>query len=186
MQCAWLLVNPEDRVNIIGMITDVQGAAAALGLQVEVLYASTSNELETALAGVVQKQAGALMIVPGGLFLDRSVQIATLALRDGVPAIYANRAFRSWRADRRMTTGSITKQRTDALLAAAQERAWPAVRRRALRPETRWSAVGQDDGRQFAQMLRPNTSTQGARLLPRPAPAAGPQSELTPYNLQRT
>ena len=88
-----LLVIPEDRMNVIGMITDVQGASAALGLQVEVLYASTSNELETALAGVVQKQAGALMIVPGGLFLDRRVQIATLALRDGVPAIYANRAF---------------------------------------------------------------------------------------------
>jgi putative tryptophan/tyrosine transport system substrate-binding protein len=88
-----LLVNPEDRMNTIGMITDVQGATAALGLQVEILYASTSNELETALASVVQKQAGALMIVPGGFFLDRSVQIATLALRDGVPAIYANRAF---------------------------------------------------------------------------------------------
>jgi putative tryptophan/tyrosine transport system substrate-binding protein len=88
-----LLVNPEDRMNNIGMITDVQGASAALGLQVEVLYASTSNELETALASVVQKQAGALMIVPGAFFLDRSVQIATLALRDDVPAIYANRAF---------------------------------------------------------------------------------------------
>jgi ABC-type uncharacterized transport system substrate-binding protein len=88
-----LLVNPEDRMNTIGMITDVQGATAALGLQVEILYASTSNELETALASVVQKQAGALMIVPGGFFLDRSVQIGTLALRDGVPAIYPNRAF---------------------------------------------------------------------------------------------
>jgi putative ABC transport system substrate-binding protein len=88
-----VLVNPEDRINVVGMITDVQAAAATLGLQVEVLYASTSNELETALASVVQKQAGALMIVPGGLFIDRRVQIATLALRDGVPAIYANRAF---------------------------------------------------------------------------------------------
>jgi hypothetical protein len=46
---------------------------------------------------------------------------------------------------------------------------------------TRWSTA-------LAQILRPNISTQGARLLPRPARqrAAGPQSELTPYNLQRT
>jgi hypothetical protein len=36
-----VLVNPEDRMNVVDMITDVQGAATALGLQVEVLYAST-------------------------------------------------------------------------------------------------------------------------------------------------
>jgi hypothetical protein len=33
------------------------------------------------------------MITPGALFLDRRAQIAVLALRDGVAAIYANRAF---------------------------------------------------------------------------------------------
>jgi ABC-type uncharacterized transport system substrate-binding protein len=41
----------------------------------------------------VQKQAGALIITPGALFLHRRVQIATLAVRDSVPAIYVNRAF---------------------------------------------------------------------------------------------
>jgi len=88
-----LLVNPQDRMNVVDMIMDVQGAATALGLQVEVLYASTSSELDMALAGVVQKQAAALMITPTSLFLDQRTQIATLALRDGVPAIFANRAF---------------------------------------------------------------------------------------------
>ena len=39
------------------------------------------------------RSAGALLIAPESLFLDRRVQIATLALRHGVPAIYANRAF---------------------------------------------------------------------------------------------
>src|SRR6516165_425136 len=39
------------------------------------------------------RSAGALLITPESLFLDRRVQIATLALRHGVPAIYANRAF---------------------------------------------------------------------------------------------
>jgi putative ABC transport system substrate-binding protein len=88
-----VLVNPEDWMNVVDMIPVVQGAASALGLQLEVLHASTSSELETALAGVVQKQAVALMIIPGALFLDRRAQIATLALGVGVPAIYANRAF---------------------------------------------------------------------------------------------
>src|SRR6516162_6131360 len=88
-----VLINPEARMNTVDMVTDVQAAAAAVGLQVEVLSASTSSELATALASVVQKQAGALMITPDPLFLDRRAQIAILALYHEVPAIYVNRAF---------------------------------------------------------------------------------------------
>jgi putative ABC transport system substrate-binding protein len=88
-----LLAVLEARMDAIGMITDVQAAAAAIGLQVEVLYVSISGELETALTDVAAKQAGALMMAPQALFLDRRAQIATLALRHGVPAIHANRAF---------------------------------------------------------------------------------------------
>ena len=91
--CLAVLINPEARMNTVDMVTDVQAAAAAVGLQVEVLSASTSSELETALASVVQKQAGALMITPDPLFLDRRAQIAILALYHEVPAIYVNRAF---------------------------------------------------------------------------------------------
>jgi putative ABC transport system substrate-binding protein len=67
--------------------------AAALGLQIDILYASTGGDIEAALAAVVQKQASALIIMPGNLFIQRRVQIATLAVRDGVPAIYVNRVF---------------------------------------------------------------------------------------------
>ena len=88
-----VLINPEVRMNTVDMVTDVQAAAAAVGLQVEVLSASTSSELETALASVVQKHAGVLMITPDPLFLDRRAQIAILALYHEVPAIYVNRAF---------------------------------------------------------------------------------------------
>jgi len=42
---------------------------------------------------VVQKQASALIITPGNLFIQRRVQIAVLAVRDSVPAIYVNRVF---------------------------------------------------------------------------------------------
>ena len=88
-----VLVNPDRRTNVAGMVRDAQAAAATIGVQVEVLYAGNNGELEAVLAGVVQKQAGALLITPESLFLDRRVQIATLALRHGVPAIFANRAF---------------------------------------------------------------------------------------------
>jgi len=88
-----VLADPKDPMNVVAMITDMQRGAAALGLQLEVLYASTSSELETSIVDVTQKQAAALMITPSALFLDQRAQIATLASRDGVPAIYANRNF---------------------------------------------------------------------------------------------
>ena len=88
-----LLVYRDDAGSSMDMITGAQEAAAALGLQIDIVYASTSGEIETALAGIVQKQAGALIIAPGNLFIQRRVQIATLAVRDGVPAIYVNRVF---------------------------------------------------------------------------------------------
>jgi putative ABC transport system substrate-binding protein len=83
----------DDPANVMEMSTGAQEAAAALGLQLDILYASTGGDIETALAAVVQKQAGAPIITPGNLFIQRRVQIATLAVRDGVPAIYVNRIF---------------------------------------------------------------------------------------------
>ena len=64
-----------------------------MGCKSDILYVSTGGDIETALAGVVQKQAGGLIITPGNLFIQRRVQIATLAVRDSVPAIYVNRVF---------------------------------------------------------------------------------------------
>jgi putative tryptophan/tyrosine transport system substrate-binding protein len=53
-----LLVNPRVRANTAGMATDIQGAAATIGLQVEVLYAEIVSELETALASAAQRRVG--------------------------------------------------------------------------------------------------------------------------------
>src|SRR5262249_56638700 len=87
-----LLVNPRVRANTAGMATDIQGAAATIGLQVEVLYAETVSELETALASAAQRRAGALMIAPDALFLDRRARIRPLALAHPSPAIPATPA----------------------------------------------------------------------------------------------
>jgi putative ABC transport system substrate-binding protein len=88
-----VLADPRDPINVVDMITDVQRGAAALGLQVEVLYARTSNEIEASLASVVQKQAAGLIVTPTVLFLDQRAQIATLALHRGLPAMHPNRRF---------------------------------------------------------------------------------------------
>jgi putative tryptophan/tyrosine transport system substrate-binding protein len=71
---------------------DVQAAAAsATGRQVEVLTASTSREIDTAFATVVQKRIDALLHSPDPFFTTRRAQIIVLASRHAVPVIYANR-----------------------------------------------------------------------------------------------
>ena len=60
-------------------------AARALGLQIVVLKASTSREIEAAFANLVRDRADALFVAPGGFFFSRRVQLATLAAHQGCP-----------------------------------------------------------------------------------------------------
>ena len=79
---------------------DAQAAAAAIGRQIEVLTASTNREIDAAFASLAQKRADALLVGPDPFFNNRRVQLATLAARHAVPAIYAvARVCRSRRAD---------------------------------------------------------------------------------------
>jgi putative ABC transport system substrate-binding protein len=71
----------------------VQAAASTIGRQIEVFYASTNRDIDTAFTNLVQKRAEALLICIDPLFLESRAQLAALALRHAVPAIYANRAF---------------------------------------------------------------------------------------------
>jgi putative tryptophan/tyrosine transport system substrate-binding protein len=88
-----LLVNSDSPLTADSMIKDVQAAASTIGRQTEVLYASTKRDIDAAFASLVQKRLGALLITPDPLLFENRAQIATLALRDAVPAIYAIRAF---------------------------------------------------------------------------------------------
>jgi len=71
----------------------MQAAARNLGLQLHVLHASTERDLDTAFASLAQLQAGGLVIGGDAFFVSRSEQLAALALRHAVPAIYQFRAF---------------------------------------------------------------------------------------------
>jgi putative ABC transport system substrate-binding protein len=75
------------------MIKEVQTAALAFGGQIEVLTASTNREIDTAFASLVKKRIEALMVNPSNLFLNRRVQITSLATRHAVPAIYPRREY---------------------------------------------------------------------------------------------
>jgi putative tryptophan/tyrosine transport system substrate-binding protein len=86
-----LLVNPSDAAQTD--IKKAQEAARALGLQLNILRASSERELDTAFATVVQLRAGALVINADAFFNSRSKQLAQLALSHAAPTVYQYREF---------------------------------------------------------------------------------------------
>ena len=66
-------------------------AARTLGLQIHVLNASTSREIEAAFAVLARDRADAVFVAADVFFTSRRVQFATLATRYGIPAAYGNR-----------------------------------------------------------------------------------------------
>jgi putative ABC transport system substrate-binding protein len=74
-------------------IADLQAAARALGLQLAVVNARTDSDLEAAFTSFSQQRAGAVLILAGTFYNRRMEQLAALAARHTVPAIYAFREF---------------------------------------------------------------------------------------------
>jgi putative tryptophan/tyrosine transport system substrate-binding protein len=72
---------------------DAEAAARAMGLQIQVLNASTSREINAAFANFVRERPDALYVGTGPFFASRRVQLALLAAHYGVPAIYGMRLF---------------------------------------------------------------------------------------------
>ena len=59
-----------------------------MGLQIQVLNASTSREIDAAFATLVRERPDALFVGADAFFNSRRVQLATLAARHAVPATY--------------------------------------------------------------------------------------------------
>ena len=72
---------------------DLQAAASMLGLKLHILHASTERDINTVFATLARLQASGLVIGNDPFFTSWSEQLAALALRDAVPAIYEFRAF---------------------------------------------------------------------------------------------
>jgi putative tryptophan/tyrosine transport system substrate-binding protein len=64
-----------------------------VGRQLHLLHASTERDFDTVFATLVRLRAGALIIGDDAFFNSRSQQLATLALRHAVPAIFQDREF---------------------------------------------------------------------------------------------
>jgi putative ABC transport system substrate-binding protein len=74
-------------------VKDVLTAAATLGLRVSILNARTEDEIEATFASMDQQRPDALFVATNPIFLTKAKQIAVLAARYRVPAIYARRDY---------------------------------------------------------------------------------------------
>jgi putative tryptophan/tyrosine transport system substrate-binding protein len=87
-----LLVNPTNPI-AEEVSADAQAAALRLRLRLEVLRASTDQEINDAFAGFSRLQAGVLIVGTDVFFVERSQRLAALALQYAVPTIFSYREF---------------------------------------------------------------------------------------------
>jgi putative tryptophan/tyrosine transport system substrate-binding protein len=88
-----VLLNPANLTIASSIMSDLESAARALGLQIQPYEASTSSEIDAAYATLVRARPDALFVAPDGFFVGRRVQLVALAARHALPAAYAVRAF---------------------------------------------------------------------------------------------
>jgi putative ABC transport system substrate-binding protein len=85
-----LLINPDNPTDQ-SVRTDVEAAAGAIGQPIEVLSARSNADLDAAFAAMAQRRARGLLVAIGSAFRPR--QLAALAARHALPAIYYDREF---------------------------------------------------------------------------------------------
>jgi ABC-type uncharacterized transport system substrate-binding protein len=88
-----LLVEPANVRITEGTVREVEAAARAMGLQIRVLNANTSREIDTAFAALASERPDALFVGDSSLFNARRVQLAHWATHHRVPATYSGRQY---------------------------------------------------------------------------------------------
>ena len=88
-----VLLNPAYAANADATSRDVEAAARAMGLQIYVLNASTSREINLAFSTFVRERPDALFVSGDPFLNSRRVQLAHLASRHAIPATFPNRDF---------------------------------------------------------------------------------------------
>jgi putative ABC transport system substrate-binding protein len=86
-----LLFNPRNPATLQVKIQSVQVAARRLGLEIVVVFASTENEIDNALAAAVEQRAAAIVVASDAFFSSRREYLALLALRHALPTISDDR-----------------------------------------------------------------------------------------------
>jgi putative tryptophan/tyrosine transport system substrate-binding protein len=100
-----VLVNPANARPTESTLREVQKAAPILGLQIQILNATTIGEIDAAFVSLARERPDALFVSGDAFFVSRAVQFATLTARDRIPAAYGNRDF--------VTAGGLMSYGTD-------------------------------------------------------------------------
>ena len=77
-----VLVNPANASSAEATLRDVQEAAPTIGLQIQILNATTIGEIDAAFATLARERPDALFVAPDAFFTSRRVQFATLTARE--------------------------------------------------------------------------------------------------------
>jgi ABC-type uncharacterized transport system substrate-binding protein len=88
-----VLVNPTNTTNTQTTLRDVELAARTMGLQIQVLTASTNREIDAVFVTLGRERPDALFVSGDTLFNTRRLQLAILAARHGVLALYSSRDY---------------------------------------------------------------------------------------------
>src|SRR5262245_48935409 len=88
-----VLVNPANASNTETTLRDVEPAARAIGMQIQVFNASTSREIDAVFVTFVRERPDALFVGADSFFFSRRVQLTNLAVRHAVSATYSGREY---------------------------------------------------------------------------------------------
>lgn len=88
-----VLVSPVDAANTDSTLRAIEPAARAIGIQVQVLNASTSREIDAAFAIIGRDRPDAIFVGQTPFLAFRRVQLVQLAARHMIPASYPGREF---------------------------------------------------------------------------------------------
>ncbi len=86
-----VLVNPASATNTETTLRDVEPAARAMGLQIQILNASTSRDINAAFATFIRDRPDALFVGQDVFFVSRRLQLANMAARHAVPMTSGSR-----------------------------------------------------------------------------------------------
>jgi putative tryptophan/tyrosine transport system substrate-binding protein len=86
-----VLVNPANAAFAETTLKDVEPAARAMGLKIQILNASTNREIDAAFATLVRQRPDALFVGNDPFFTTRRVQLATAAAHHSIPATFGTR-----------------------------------------------------------------------------------------------
>ena len=88
-----LLANPSNPISTENQTRELQAAARPHAIQLDVLLASSDREFDAVFASLLERRTDGLIILPDAFLNSRSEQLAHLALRHRVPAIFQGHQF---------------------------------------------------------------------------------------------